>query len=101
MRWRCPNPCAPLLTSSGAVGVNLLDKAPGGVRVDATLRAATDVWAAGDIAYFPYAHGDAAHAFTRIEHWDVAMDQGPCVVGTCMLRRPHVALPGDVDVNIT
>jgi hypothetical protein len=32
----------------GATGVTLLDKAPGGVRVDEGLRAAEDVWAAGE-----------------------------------------------------
>ena len=35
------HPCA------AAAGVTLLDKAPGGVRVDETLQAAVDVWAAG------------------------------------------------------
>lgn len=63
-------------------GVSLLTKAPGGVEVDAGMAiagatAAADIFAAGDIAYFPYqppgAH--AAHG-TRIEHWDVAIDQG-------------------------
>jgi hypothetical protein len=40
------------------------------------IQAGTDVWAAGDIAYFPYAHSvDPASAYVRIEHWDVATDQ--------------------------
>jgi len=34
---------------------------------------APDVYAAGDVAFFPYA---ALHALTRIEHWDNALSQG-------------------------
>jgi NADPH-dependent 2,4-dienoyl-CoA reductase/sulfur reductase-like enzyme len=37
---------------------------------------APDVYAAGDIAYFPFKHGSTASFLTRIEHWDVAFDQG-------------------------
>jgi NADPH-dependent 2,4-dienoyl-CoA reductase/sulfur reductase-like enzyme len=48
------------------------------VKTDECLRAAPDVYAAGDIAYFPYAYAaDDASAFVRIEHWVVAMDQVP------------------------
>jgi NADPH-dependent 2,4-dienoyl-CoA reductase/sulfur reductase-like enzyme len=43
----------------------------GGVRVDASLRVAPDVYAAGDIAAFPLRDG----ARTRIEHWRVAQQQ--------------------------
>lgn len=63
-------------------GVSLLARAPGGVEVDASMRvagaaASPDVFAAGDIAFFPYAP-PGAHAphSTRIEHYDVAIDQG-------------------------
>jgi len=55
----------------GAAGVTLRAGAPGGVEVDACLRAAPGVWAAGDIAFFPTPSGGA-----RIEHYDVACDQG-------------------------
>lgn len=62
-------------------GARVLERAPGGVEVDGGMRLAgagapADVWAAGDIAYFPYAPpGAAAPHHTRIEHWDVAIDQ--------------------------
>jgi len=65
-----------------SAGVTLLARAPGGVEVDSYLGmagsgAAPDVYAAGDIAYFPYSPpGSAAPHGTRIEHWDVAIDQG-------------------------
>ncbi|MBT9393015.1 FAD-dependent oxidoreductase [Hymenobacter sp. NST-14] len=47
----------------------------GGVRVDAQLRAAEHVYAAGDVALFPLAAGLGQH---RIEHWRVAQQQGAC-----------------------
>jgi NADPH-dependent 2,4-dienoyl-CoA reductase/sulfur reductase-like enzyme/nitrite reductase/ring-hydroxylating ferredoxin subunit len=52
-----------------------------GVVVDAELRAAPDVWAAGDIARFP-CRGEPV----RIEHWQVAVRQGQAVA-RAMLRR--------------
>lgn len=64
----------------GAQGVELLAAAPGGVKVDASMRAGEDVYAAGDIAYFPYqatrAYADPKYPSVRIEHWAVAIDQG-------------------------
>ncbi len=45
----------------------------GGVIVDATLRAAPGLYAAGDIASFPH-RGDGAPI--RVEHWRVAEQQG-------------------------
>ena len=45
-----------------------------GVVVDAELRAASDIWAAGDIARYPY-DGD----LVRIEHWQVAVRHGQAV----------------------
>jgi NADPH-dependent 2,4-dienoyl-CoA reductase/sulfur reductase-like enzyme/nitrite reductase/ring-hydroxylating ferredoxin subunit len=47
--------------------------ADGGIRVDAQLRAADNVYAAGDIACFPY-RGDLDPI--RVEHWRVAEQQG-------------------------
>ena len=44
----------------------------GGVFVDEHMRAADDVYAAGDIAYFPSLTGERQ----RIEHWRTAMQQG-------------------------
>ena len=62
---------------ASAEGVELLKRAPGGVRTDECLRIAPDAYAAGDIAYFPYAYAaDPSCDFVRIEHYDVAMDQG-------------------------
>ncbi len=49
-----------------------LDKAEdGGIRVDARMHAGKDVYAAGDIAQFPY-HDQPV----RIEHWRLAAQQG-------------------------
>lgn len=48
------------------------------VIVDETLRVrgVSDVWAAGDIARFPYIGGLAEFNPIRIEHWDVAIQMG-------------------------
>jgi NADPH-dependent 2,4-dienoyl-CoA reductase/sulfur reductase-like enzyme/nitrite reductase/ring-hydroxylating ferredoxin subunit len=53
-----------------------------GVVVDAELRAAQSIWAAGDIARFPYG-GDRV----RIEHWQVAVRHGQ-LVARSMLGNP-------------
>ena len=45
----------------------------GGILVDASLRAADGLYAAGDIAHFPH-RGDGAPI--RVEHWRVAQQQG-------------------------
>jgi len=52
-------------------GVNL--HKDGGVVVDEHLRAAADLWAAGDIAWFPSALTGERQ---RIEHWRTALQQG-------------------------
>jgi NADPH-dependent 2,4-dienoyl-CoA reductase/sulfur reductase-like enzyme len=53
------------------VGVNLHND--GGVVVDEYLRAAADLYAAGDIAWFPSALTGERQ---RIEHWRTALQQG-------------------------
>jgi len=82
----------------GAQGVALQEGPPGGVRVDAFLNAGPeDVFAAGDIAYLPYAHGpEGAGVRVRIEHWDVAIDQGRAAARNMLggaLRAPYAAVP--------
>jgi apoptosis-inducing factor 3 len=50
---------------------------------------AADVYAAGDLAFFPY-HGHA----TRIEHWDVAYDQGRVAARNMLGERvPYGSVP--------
>jgi NADPH-dependent 2,4-dienoyl-CoA reductase/sulfur reductase-like enzyme/nitrite reductase/ring-hydroxylating ferredoxin subunit len=53
-----------------------------GVVVDAQLRAASDIWVAGDIARFPW-----GGELVRIEHWQVAVRHGQAVART-MLGLP-------------
>jgi apoptosis-inducing factor 3 len=53
------------------MGINLHQD--GGVIVDKHLRAATDLYAAGDIAWFPQA---STGVHQRIEHWRTALQQG-------------------------
>lgn len=57
-----------------------------GVRVDATLKACDHIWAAGDIAEIPNTRFSTCDgdAFLRIEHWDVAIDQGRCAARNVM-----------------
>lgn len=47
----------------------------GGVPVDARMQAAPHLYAAGDIAAFPFDAFDDAHRTVRIEHWRVAQQQ--------------------------
>ena len=56
--------------TEGLTGVEL--RKDGGVPVDATLKATDGLWAAGDVAAFPYR--DAGPV--RVEHWRVAEQHG-------------------------
>jgi 3-phenylpropionate/trans-cinnamate dioxygenase ferredoxin reductase subunit len=65
----------------------------GGVLTDARLRtSAPGVYAAGDICeYDSVLHGGAR---LRIEHWDVAEQQGATVAGAMLgAEEPHAAVP--------
>ncbi|MCB1884676.1 MAG: FAD-dependent oxidoreductase [Geminicoccaceae bacterium] len=62
-------------------GVGLDDD--GGVPVDAGLRAADGLWAAGDVAKFPLPDGTRV----RIEHWRLAREHGR-VAALSMMGRP-------------
>jgi NADPH-dependent 2,4-dienoyl-CoA reductase/sulfur reductase-like enzyme/nitrite reductase/ring-hydroxylating ferredoxin subunit len=59
-----------------------------GVIVDADLRAAPGVWAAGDIARFPW-DGEPV----RIEHWQVAVRQGQAVARAVLGRARRRDVP--------
>jgi pyruvate/2-oxoglutarate dehydrogenase complex dihydrolipoamide dehydrogenase (E3) component len=52
-----------------------------GIVVDAELRAAPGVWAAGDVARYPWDGG-----MVRIEHWQVAVRQGQAVARSMLGR---------------
>jgi 3-phenylpropionate/trans-cinnamate dioxygenase ferredoxin reductase subunit len=63
-----------------------------GVHVDEHLRAADDVWAVGDIAaYQSVVHGRRM----RVEHWDVALNQGSYVGRTWAGKEdaPYAVVP--------
>jgi 3-phenylpropionate/trans-cinnamate dioxygenase ferredoxin reductase subunit len=67
--------------------------ARGGVKTDSTLAtSAPDVYAAGDIAeYESVVHGGA---HVRIEHWDVAEQQGKTAAKSMLGRgEPHATVP--------
>jgi NADPH-dependent 2,4-dienoyl-CoA reductase/sulfur reductase-like enzyme/nitrite reductase/ring-hydroxylating ferredoxin subunit len=59
-----------------------------GVVVDAELRAAPDVWAAGDIARHPW-----GGELVRIEHWQVAVRQGQAVARAMLGRGASLDVP--------
>jgi 3-phenylpropionate/trans-cinnamate dioxygenase ferredoxin reductase subunit len=64
----------------------------GGVRCDATLRTSADgLWAAGDVCeYDSVLHGRRV----RIEHWDVAIEQGKHVARAMLgVERPYDVVP--------
>ncbi|MEO8552515.1 MAG: FAD-dependent oxidoreductase, partial [Kofleriaceae bacterium] len=68
----------PRLELASAAGL-AIDK---GIVVDAELRAAPAIWAAGDVARYPW-HGSAV----RIEHWQVAVRHGQTAARS-MLDQP-------------
>lgn len=74
----------PRLDLATAAGLRV-DK---GVVVDAQLRAAPNVWAAGDIARYPW-YGD----LVRIEHWQVAVRHGQAVAHSMLGRTPRSDVP--------
>ena len=66
--------------------VSGVDKAEdGGILVDARLRAADGLYAAGDVATFPLPHGERA----RIEHWRVAAQHGRVAARNMLGRANH------------
>jgi NADPH-dependent 2,4-dienoyl-CoA reductase/sulfur reductase-like enzyme/nitrite reductase/ring-hydroxylating ferredoxin subunit len=67
-----------------------LDK-DGGLRVDAYLQAADEVYAAGDIARFPLVAGQGQH---RIEHWRIAQQHGACAARNMLgQQQPFQKVP--------
>jgi 3-phenylpropionate/trans-cinnamate dioxygenase ferredoxin reductase component len=82
---------APDVTLARAAGLELGDS--GGVKLDSRLRSsAPGIFAAGDIAeYESVVHGGRQ---TRIEHWDVAFNQGKTAALNMLGRdQPHDAVP--------
>ncbi len=74
----------PRLDLATAAGL-AIDK---GVVVDDELRAAPDIWAAGDIARYPYNGGSV-----RIEHFQVAVRHGQAVAQSILGRGPRRDVP--------
>lgn len=73
-----------------AAGLELGDT--GGIRCDAGLRTSVEgVWAAGDVCeYDSVLHGRRA----RVEHWDVAIEQGKHVARAMLgAREPYAVVP--------
>lgn len=72
-----------------------LDPADGSVVVNEYFNACANVFAAGDVARFPYAHAaDGTSPMVRIEHWDVAYDQGRVAAQNIMKKRlPYRGVP--------
>lgn len=58
----------------------------GSILVDETLRVrgVEDIWAAGDVARYPYLSTLAEFNPVRIEHWDVAMQMGIVAAGNML-----------------
>jgi apoptosis-inducing factor 3 len=59
-----------------------------GVIVDDELRAAPEIWAAGDIARYPWDSG-----LVRIEHWQVAVRHGQAVAASMLGRGARRDVP--------
>ena len=63
----------------------------GGILADSHLKAADDVYVAGDLAVFPESYSGLA---ARIEHWRVAGQQGRVAAGNMLGRnQPFVGVP--------
>ena len=74
---------------AGAAGVVLVGAAPGGVEVDEFQRTGDPhVYAAGDIAHIPLRYAAAPGSRWRIEHWNVAIDQGRVAAKNMMAHHP-------------
>lgn len=74
-----------------AAGVTIKEpRAGGGVQCDEFLcaHASGDVFVAGDVAHFPYAHATSDNTRNlRIEHYDVAMDHGRVAARNMLGRK--------------
>ena len=68
---------------------------PGGIEVDEFMRTSEeDVFACGDVAAFPMKHGNDPSERTRIEHWDVACDQGRVAAASMLGKKePYSCIP--------
>ena len=82
---------APDVMLAQAAGLEIGER--GGVKTDATLAtSARDVYAAGDIAEYESVIHGGAHV--RIEHWDVAEQQGKTAALAMLGRgKPHDTVP--------
>lgn len=67
----------------------------GGVEVDEYMCATRDVYVAGDIAKFPFKLAvHASSASIRVEHWNVAMDQGRIAARNMLGKlEPYCCVP--------
>ncbi len=74
----------PRLDLASAAGLTI-DK---GIVVDEQLRAAAGIWAAGDVARYPW-HGDRV----RIEHWQVAVRHGQAAARSMLGKPPRRDVP--------
>ena len=73
----------------GAEGVALVKGPPGGVEVDEFQRTGNPfVYAAGDIAHIPLRHAAQPGQKWRIEHYNVAMDQGRTAALNMLAHHP-------------
>lgn len=70
---------------------NLPKRDDGGILADSHLRAAEDVYVAGDLAVFPEVYSGLT---ARIEHWRVAEQQGRAAAGNMLGRgKPFESVP--------
>jgi NADPH-dependent 2,4-dienoyl-CoA reductase/sulfur reductase-like enzyme len=83
---------------ANAAGISIKEpRAGGGVQCDEFLCAhpSGDVFVAGDVAHFPYAHATSDDTRSlRIEHYDVAMDHGRVAARNMLGRKvPYEVVP--------